>query len=267
MNSDVNSDEEEEEEDSRPIKKKQSANAKSPTDQPRPRGRPPKNPKTPSISQLLGKRRCAAEASDKIRVQQTEVYSGNSSGNEDPGASTPKETGSRGRPKRGAKRSLEMNLEENGGKNRSPPSSGARSKRRRAVDDQVENMFNPTVLEDLLNAMMKHRDGWPFDRPITKAEAPDYHKIIKRPIDLGTIRSSINRMKYTCNQEVIEDIQLVFANCWTYNRDDAEEYQCGKRLEKYFKKEAKKLKLLNDEEDEDDDKPLARPAKKARRTL
>ena len=82
-------------------------------------------------------------------------------------------------------------------------SSGARSKRRRAVDDDLDSMFNPTVLEDLLNSMMRHRDGWPFDRPITKADAPDYHKIVTRPMDLGTIRSSLNRMKFTCNQEVI----------------------------------------------------------------
>ena len=81
-------------------------------------------------------------------------------------------------------------------------SSGARSKRRRAVDDDLDSMFNPTVLEDLLNSMMRHRDGWPFDRPITKADAPDYHKIVTRPMDLGTIRSSLNRMKFTCNQEV-----------------------------------------------------------------
>ena len=83
-----------------------------------------------------------------------------------------------------------------------PPAavSQARNKRRRAVDDKLEAVFNPTVLEDLLNTMMKHKDGWPFDRPITKADAPDYHKIIDRPMDLGSIRSNIIRMKYSCNQ-------------------------------------------------------------------
>ena len=69
---------------------------------------------------------------------------------------------------------------------------------------------------------------------ITKTDAPDYHKIVKRPMDLGTIRSSINRMKYSCNNEVIEDIRLVFDNCRLYNKEDAEEYQCGKRLERYL---------------------------------
>ena len=125
---------------------------------------------------------------------------------------------------------------------------GARSKRRRDVDDDLESMFNPTVLEDLLNQMMKHRDGWPFDRPITKTDAPDYHKVISKPMDLGTVRSGIVNMKYTCNQEVLEDIRMVFNNCWAYNRNDAEEYACGVRLEKYFLKEGKKLGLIDIDE-------------------
>ena len=38
---------------------------------------------------------------------------------------------------------------------------------------------------------MKHKDGWPFDRPITKQDAPDYHLCVKTPIDLSTIRFAI----------------------------------------------------------------------------
>jgi len=148
---------------------------------------------------------------------------------------------------------------------------GARNKRRRAEKDaEVFSMFNPTMLEDLLNAMMRHKDGWPFDRPITKTEAPDYHKIVRRPMDLGTIRSSINRMKYSCNNEVLEDIRLVFENCRLYNKEEAEEYQCGERLERYFKKEIKKLGLLADEEGDEEEMEVAlgaRPKKKARRTF
>ncbi len=77
---------------------------------------------------------------------------------------------------------------------------------------------------------------------------------------------------YTCHckrfflapQEVIEDIEQVFANCRAYNRDDAEEYQCGMRLERYFTKEARKLGLL--EQDEENSAPAAPKAKEARRT-
>ncbi|XP_059088369.1 bromodomain adjacent to zinc finger domain protein 1A-like [Tigriopus californicus] len=249
---------EEDDEDSRPRKRRGKA---SPV-QVKPK-KEKKNSKTPSISQLLGKRRSAAEASEKIALAtQAETNSGNSSGSEEIGARS-----SSTRSRRSAnKRSMEATLLEQQHLESLNSQQSARSKRRRAVDDAVESMFNPTVLEDLLNAMMKHKDGWPFDRPITKADAPDYHKIIKKPMDLGTIRSSINRMKYTCNQEVVEDIRQVFENCWTYNRDDAEEYQCGVRLEKFFNKEAKKLGLLYESEDNDDDVPLKPAKKKSRRT-
>ena len=133
-------------------------------------------------------------------------------------------------------------------------------------------MYNPSALEDLLNNMMKHKDGWPFDRPITRTDAPDYFKIITKPMDLGTIRTNLLRMKYSCNQEVLADIRLVFQNCFTYNRDDAEEFQCAVRLEKYFTKEAKKLGLADEDqqpprspsEDSNENQPLS---KRARRTL
>ena len=105
------------------------------------------------------------------------------------------------------------------------------------------------VLEDLLNLMIRHKDGWPFDRPITKADAPDYHKIIDKPMDLGTIRSGINRMKYNCNQEILDDVRQVFVNCFTYNKPEAEEFQCAVRLEKFFLKETKKLGLVDDDEE------------------
>lgn len=61
--------------------------------------------------------------------------------------------------------------------------SHARSKRKRAIDEKIHAVFNPTVLEDLLNLMMRHRDGWPFDRPITKSEAPVSFLFRKRLCD------------------------------------------------------------------------------------
>ena len=59
-------------------------------------------------------------------------------------------------------------------------------KRGRNLNESVE--LDVSSIEDILKAMLKHKDGWPFDRPITKAEAPDYHLHIKTPIDLSTIK-------------------------------------------------------------------------------
>lgn len=110
-------------------------------------------------------------------------------------------------------------------------------KRGRNLNESVE--LDVSSIEDILKAMLKHKDGWPFDRPITKAEAPDYHLHIKTPIDLATIKSRLSDMFYSKNQEVIDDIRLVFSNCYSYNMEDAEEYGCAERLEKYFDNQLK----------------------------
>merc|ERR1719334_2197880 len=62
-----------------------------------------------------------------------------------------------------------------------------RNKRARNLDDSYD--LNIITMEDIVKGLLKHKDGWPFDRPITKAEAPDYHLCIRTPMDLDTIRS------------------------------------------------------------------------------
>jgi len=172
----------------------------------------------------------------------------------------------RGKPATSAKQLKEQRMSADSGLSKAQAKEVARSKaqtkRRRALDEELLNMYNPAALEELLNNMMKHKDGWPFDRPITRSDAPDYFEIIKRPLDLGTIRTALLHMKYTCNQEVLSDIKIVFGNCYSYNAEDAEEYQCAGRLEKYFEKIARKLGLV--EEEDLENQPLS---KKSRRTL
>lgn len=229
---------------------------------------------------MLGKRKSATEASEKIaKVTEQEIEkessssSANASDNDAAGAgSNPsgerQSSRLRGRSTKNvsekAKQLKEARLSADSGL-----ANKVRCKRRRAgLDEELLTMYNPSALEDLLTTMMKHKDGWPFDRPITKSDAPDYSDIIQRPMDLGTVRTSLLHMKYSCNQEVCDDIRLVFENCYTYNADDAEEFQCANRLEKYFEKEARKLGLIvtdtsNGADSEEENQPLA---KKSRRT-
>jgi len=231
--------------------------------------------KKKGLSQLLGKRKSATQASEKIArftQEETAASSGNSSGNESI-KDTTEDNGIKGerqstrlRGKSNTKTSASLESAKQLKEQRLSAESGlskARNKRRRAVDEELLNMYNPSALEDLLNNMMKHKDGWPFDRPITRSDAPDYFEIIKRPIDLGTVRTNLLHMKYSCNQEVLVDVRQVFENCYRYNAEDAEEYQCAQRLEKYFERATRKLGLV-EEDDDYENQPLS---KKSRRTM
>jgi len=140
-------------------------------------------------------------------------------------------------------------------KNPDKNKENARVNRARNLDHSSD--LNIVVLEDLVKGLLKHKDGWPFERPITKADAHDYHLCVRNPMDLGTIRGKLNDMQYTSNQEVINDIRLVFSNCYSYNMVDAEEYGCAERLEKYFDSRLKVHGLV----DEEATKPRAKKRK------
>jgi len=143
-----------------------------------------------------------------------------------------------------------------GNKSKEDNKENNRGKRGRNLDDSIE--LNISGLETVLKALIKHKDGWPFDRPITKAEVPDYHLHVKQPMDLGTIKTRLNDMAYQKNQQVIDDIRLVFNNCYSYNMEDTEEYSCAGRLEKYFETQLKSQGIVAEE-------AVANPRSKKRR--
>ena len=49
----------------------------------------------------------------------------------------------------------------------------------------------------------------------------DYLSLIKRPMDLGTISKNIQNEQYKFVEQVLNDIQLVWDNCKSYNHSDS----------------------------------------------
>lgn len=71
-------------------------------------------------------------------------------------------------------------------------------------------------------------------------------------MDLGTVKKNLKSNKYTTVEEVVDEIQLIWTNCKTYNVEGSEiwklaatlEKQSGKLLEKYFKPTGRPVKPL-----------------------
>jgi bromodomain-containing protein 4 len=78
------------------------------------------------------------------------------------------------------------------------------------------HFLNKTVMK----AVWKHQFSWPFQQPVDtqKLNLPDYHKIIKKPMDLGTIKKRLENNYYWKAQEAIDDFQTMFDNCYIYNK-------------------------------------------------
>ncbi|KAI8482743.1 Bromodomain adjacent to zinc finger domain protein 1A [Branchiostoma belcheri] len=100
-----------------------------------------------------------------------------------------------------------------------------------------------TKCETLLTELVKHQDAWPFIKPVSRKEAPDYYKLVRKPMDLSTLRTNFNQMVYKTAAELLADARLVFSNCEQYNQPHATEARCGRRLELYFETRVKELKL------------------------
>ncbi|XP_071453567.1 bromodomain adjacent to zinc finger domain protein 1A isoform X2 [Hetaerina americana] len=135
----------------------------------------------------------------------------------------------------------EDDLEER--RRRSASLRGQRRMRRSELFDGIPAPLDLDVLESLLADISRHADAWPFMRPVLKSEAPDYHVIIKRPMDFGTMKYKLKIMEYKNNNEFLADALLVFENCQMYNNNSAAEYKAGVRLSRYFEKRCKELQL------------------------
>lgn len=85
------------------------------------------------------------------------------------------------------------------------------------VDKNREKAFRNC--SNLLQRLMKHKHGWVFNEPVDaeKLCIPDYHDIIKHPMDFGTIKTRLSQNLYKTPREFAEDVRLVFRNAMTYN--------------------------------------------------
>ncbi|CAG0914242.1 unnamed protein product [Notodromas monacha] len=88
----------------------------------------------------------------------------------------------------------------------------------------------------VLKAIHKHQFAWPFTTPVdaVKLNLPDYHKIIKHPMDLTTIKKRLENNYYWSAKECIQDFNSMFTNCYVYNKPGEDVVLMAQTLEKLF---------------------------------
>ena len=110
---------------------------------------------------------------------------------------------------------------------------------------------NTNKLSILKNSIMKsiwkHQHAWPFHFPVDtiKLGLPDYFEIIKKPMDMATIRKRLDNNYYWKAEECIQDFNQMFTNCYIYNKPGEDIVIMAKSLEKFF---IGKLRTLPTEE-------------------
>ncbi|KAK1323142.1 Transcription factor GTE7 [Acorus calamus] len=88
----------------------------------------------------------------------------------------------------------------------------------------------------LLTTLLKRKKAWIFKDPVdaVRMGLHDYHRIIKQPMDLGTVKSRIERGHYAGPLDFASDVRLTFNNALMYNPVGHEVHVVAGRLLKQF---------------------------------
>ncbi|KAK6123700.1 hypothetical protein DH2020_042556 [Rehmannia glutinosa] len=134
-----------------------------------------------------------------------------------------------------------------GGKECPPVRNGPRTKggastarRTELVKQSLPQSNNFVMLmkqcEALLTRLMSHKDAWIFNEPvdIVKHNIPDYFKVIKHPMDLGTIKRKLLSGQYSNPMGFAADVRLTFKNASTYNPVGHAVHNMAGIMSKYF---------------------------------
>jgi E1A/CREB-binding protein len=95
----------------------------------------------------------------------------------------------------------------------------------------------------LLKRLMEHQYGWVFSVPVdpVKLKIPDYFDIVKNPMDLGTVRKSLEAGKYRHPDNFARAVLLTFENAILYNPEGSEVNTMARNLAQTFHAEYSKV--------------------------
>jgi bromodomain-containing protein 8 len=87
-----------------------------------------------------------------------------------------------------------------------------------------------SVVNLIHSQISQHRNGNIFHHPIKRSDAPDYHDIVKRPMDLKTIKARVRDGVISNAIEFQRDVFLMFANAMMYNRPGSDIHQMAEEV-------------------------------------
>jgi len=105
----------------------------------------------------------------------------------------------------------------------------------------------------IVNTLMQMPDSVDFRKPVAwrSLKLYDYRQIIAKPMDLGTVKQTIERQGYNGPNDCAADIRLIWSNCKRYNGEGSDFYDLADRLSKQFEELFSKAKAEAKKRDRD----------------
>lgn len=92
--------------------------------------------------------------------------------------------------------------------------------------------------------LMQNKNSYIFHEPVDAVAygIPDYHDIIKDPMDFGTIRKKCENTEYSSLIQFENDIALVFSNCRLYYKPGTHEHEAADIVQALYERRFKAIK-------------------------
>ena len=105
----------------------------------------------------------------------------------------------------------------------------------------------------IVNTLMQMPDSVDFREPVDwrGLGLDDYPRVIAKPMDLGTVKQTIERQGYNSPNDCAADIRLIWSNCKRYNGEGSDFYDLADRLSKQFEELFSKAKAEAKKRDRD----------------
>eukprot|EP00307_Rebecca_sp_RCC1486_P013774 CAMPEP_0119414934 /NCGR_PEP_ID=MMETSP1335-20130426/7251_1 /TAXON_ID=259385 /ORGANISM="Chrysoculter rhomboideus, Strain RCC1486" /LENGTH=328 /DNA_ID=CAMNT_0007439831 /DNA_START=19 /DNA_END=1005 /DNA_ORIENTATION=- len=112
----------------------------------------------------------------------------------------------------------------------------AQASKKAKIDPGIEPEKLVKQCMSVLQALMANDLAEPFNVKVDwkKLGLHDYPKVIKHPMDLGTVKEKLKLSKYSTTADFAQDVRLVWKNAKTYNQEGSEIYNAASELETEF---------------------------------
>jgi hypothetical protein len=106
-----------------------------------------------------------------------------------------------------------------------------------------EDLANCREIHAGLMAKERNTINYLFLEPVDTTFITDYPNVIKKPMDLRTLKENLEAGKYTTKEEFYADTQLIFDNAITFNKDRDSKFvvDLAKRMIRAFDRLKKKI--------------------------
>ncbi|KAJ3274080.1 hypothetical protein HDV01_003573 [Terramyces sp. JEL0728] len=88
----------------------------------------------------------------------------------------------------------------------------------------------------IIDKLLESEHSAIFRFPVDANLYPEYYEIITEPIDIQTITVKLNEEKYVDLNQFHDDVQLIFKNCFTFNKKGTFGYAAGSELQNLYQK-------------------------------